>query len=229
MEGTNTGVRELKSPSQIVLASGSPRRHELLALSGWPYTVAPADVDETPIPEEDPRDYVLRIASHKAMATHAQVGENVLIVAADTTVAADGEILGKPANAPEALSMLRRLRGRTHEVYTALAVMWENELRTALAGSAVPMRAYTDSEMHAYVKTGDPFDKAGAYAIQHGGFHPVEEMQACYANVIGLPLCHLTRLMAEIGVKATQDVPASCQAHLGYDCPVYQQVLEGKL
>ena len=214
---------------EIVLASGSPRRRELLALGGWEYTVMPADVDESPLVGEAPQDYVLRIATDKAKTISAQVGESVLVIAADTTVVDDGEILGKPTDRADAQAMLKRLRGGMHQVYTGLAVAWNNELHTELANTDVPMRDFSDAEMLAYIETGDPFDKAGAYAIQHAGFHPVEDMQTCYANVVGLPLCHLTRLLVKIGVEPKNNVPIACQAHLAYDCPVHEQVLKGKL
>jgi predicted house-cleaning NTP pyrophosphatase (Maf/HAM1 superfamily) len=91
------------------------------------------------------------------------------------------------------------------------------------------MRAYTDQEIEDYIASGEPFDKAGAYGIQHAGFHPVEAMRGCYANVMGLPLCHLARTLARLGVTPPRDVPAACQAHIGYDCPVHQDVLEGRV
>ncbi|KAA3642261.1 MAG: septum formation protein Maf [Chloroflexi bacterium] len=213
----------------MVLASASPRRRELLALAGWEYSITPAAVDESPYLDEDPQEYVLRIASDKALAISAEVEEDVVVIAADTTVVDAGEILGKPADAVEAQAVLTRLRGRMHQVYTALAVKWRGELHTELAVTDVPMREYSDTEIDAYIQTGDPFDKAGAYAIQHSGFHPVENMQACYANVVGLPLCHLTRLFHKIGVQPATDIPVACQAHLAYDCPVHQKVLKGKL
>ena len=123
--------------------------------------------------------------------------------------------------------MLRRLRGRVHQVYTAVTLI---DLRTdrsitAVACSDVPMRAYTDDEIEMYIASGDPFDKAGAYAIQHNGFHPVENFAQCFANVMGLPLCHVVRALRQFGVEAPHDVPAMCQAHIRYDCPVFEEIL----
>ncbi len=140
--------------------------------------------------------------------------------------------------------MLERLRGRTHQVLTALAVVrlrteelaqraqarpskWRMECD--LCVTDVPMRQYSAAEMEHYIASGDPMDKAGAYAIQHRGFHPVESLQGCYANVVGLPLCHLLRTLRKLGVDSQADLPAACQATLGYNCPVYQQVLDGEI
>ena len=215
----------------LVLASNSPRRRQLMALGGWTFTLIPAEVDESPLPGEHPKEYVLRLAESKARAAAAVTPEAALVVAADTTVADGGEILGKPADARQAEAMLRRLRGRSHQVYTALAVLRSTDgwLLTDWCRTEVPMRLYSDEEMSAYIATGDPFDKAGAYGIQHEGFRPVEHLGGCYANVVGLPLCHLVRTLGKMGMAHGTDVPQACQAALQYDCPVYLQVLGGKI
>ena len=134
-----------------------------------------------------------------------------IIIAADTTVVDEGQILGKPANAYEAESMLRRLRGREHQVFTALAVVRRSEGFLALdwCVTQVPMRTYSDEEMYAYIATGDPLDKAGAYAIQHPDFSPVANLEGCYANVMGLPLCHLKRTLDAAGYPHGQKHPTS--------------------
>jgi MAF protein len=214
----------------LILASNSPRRKQLLALGGWDFSVAPAEVDERPLPGEGAADYVLRLAQEKAR-TAARAGAEGLVLAAETTGVEEGAILGKPRDAAEALDMLRRLRGRTHRVYTALAVLRTADglLLTDLCATDVPMRDYTEAEMQAYVSSGDPLDKAGAYAIQHAGFHPVERLEGCYANVVGLPLCHLARTLRKLGVQALVDVPAACQATLDYHCLVHEQVLRGDI
>ena len=214
----------------LILASNSPRRKQLLALGGWSFTLAPAEVDERPLPDEAAADYVLRLAQEKARAA-AQSGADGLVLAADTTVVDEGAILGKPADAAEARSMLRQLRGRTHQVYTALAVLrsTDGRLLTDRCVTDVPMRRYSDAEMEAYVGSGDPLDKAGAYAIQHAGFHPVEKLAGCYANVVGLPLCHLARTLRKLDVRPAADIPSACQAALGYRCPVYARVLSGEI
>ena len=210
----------------ILLASNSPRRKQLLALAGWPYRIQPAEVDETPLPGEPAEAYVLRLAESKARAA-AGSAEDGLVLAADTTVVDAGAILGKPNDADQALAMLRQLRGRSHQVLTALAVLQSRSgrLLTDVCVTDVPMRAYTEAEIEAYVASGDPLDKAGAYAIQHAGFHPVASLAGCYANVVGLPLCHLARMLRTLGLPPQADLPQACQAALGYQCPVYEQIL----
>jgi septum formation protein len=214
------------SQTILVLASGSPRRRELLALGGWTFTVRPADVDESPLPGEAPATCVLRLAESKANATSSHPGET--IVAADTAVVIDGTLLGKPRHQAESVEMLRRLRGRRHQVHTAIAVRRGDRLVTDLCTTDVPMRPYTDEEIDTYVATGDPLDKAGAYAIQHMDFHPVESLGGCYASVMGLPLCHFVRTLRWVGVTPAADVPVACQAFLQYTCPISEAVLRGE-
>jgi septum formation protein len=210
----------------IVLASNSPRRKQLLALGGWTYLVQPAEVDETPLPGEAAPAYVLRLAERKARAA-SNAGANGLVLAADTTVADERGILGKPRHTAEAQEMLRRLCGQTHQVFTGLAVLdtSNGHLITDLCVTDVPMRLYTEDEMQVYIASGDPLDKAGAYAIQHTGFHPVDKLEGCYANVMGLPLCHLVRTLRSLRVMPHTDVQQACQAELEYQCPVYAQIL----
>jgi MAF protein len=211
----------------LILASHSPRRRLLLGLTGWDFEIAPADIDEDVLPGETPRAYVLRLAETKARAVGAQGDGDDLVIAADTTVVADDQILGKPEDEAEAEAMLRRLRGRRHQVYTGLAVYHPeaDRLLTDLCETNVPMRAYSDAEMRAYVASGDPMDKAGAYAIQNDDFDPAPAIEGCFANVVGLPLCHLTRTFAKMGLSPEANVPASCQAALMYQCPVYEKIL----
>lgn len=215
----------------IILASNSPRRRELIRLAGWEFQIVPADVDEMPLPGEAADSYVLRLAEDKARAAAEMVEAGKLIVAADTTVADGADILGKPADADEARRMLVSLRGREHQVYTALAVFdpSSGEMVTELAATDVPMRDYTDDEIEAYIATGDPFDKAGSYAIQHPEFSPVTKLTGCYANVVGLPLCHLARAMRQFGRQPVGDLPVGCQSHLIYECIVYSEVQKGAL
>jgi septum formation protein len=212
--------------ARLILASNSPRRKQLLALSGWIFRVLPADVDETPLEGEPVDEYVLRLAAVKARAVAPFAEDGELILAADTTVADQGVILGKPEDAQEAFQMLSALRGRVHQVHTAVAVHdpADGRLHTDLASTDVPMRAYTDDEIQAYIATGDPFDKAGSYAIQHPGFKPVDSLGGCYANVVGLPLCHLERLLKQFGVASQEDIPQACQKTLGYDCAEYEYI-----
>ena len=217
----------------LTLASNSPRRRELLALTGWTFDVRPAAIDETPHSAEAPDVYVSRLARSKGAATAGLLPAGRLVLAADTIVADGPELMGKPEGPEQAASMLRQLRGRTHQVYTAIAVI-ETGLGNAprmaedRCRSNVPMRAYSDAEIDAYVATGDPLDKAGAYAIQHAGFHPVEQFSGCFASVMGLPLCHLVRTLRKLGITPPVDGSAACQASLEYDCPVTTGILRGE-
>ena len=211
----------------LVLASASPRRRQLLSLAGWQFSVAAADVDESQHPNESPSDYVLRLAETKARATKAD--EDQIVLAADTTVVDDREILGKPKDSAEATEMLRRLRGHTHQVYTGIALLRVGDglLLKDLCVTAVPMRDYSDEEVSAYVATGDPLDKAGAYAIQHPQFQPVANLEGCYASVMGLPMCHVILLMRKMDIQPAADVFAGCETLLEYQCPVSNSLLIG--
>jgi len=213
-------------PINLILASTSPRRKELLGLGGWKFKILPADVDETPLSGESPQDYVVRLAEEKARAVASQAQNHEMIIAADTIVADGGKILGKPVDAQDAFEVLQNLRGRSHQVYTAVAVYdpGSEKLLTDLAHTDVPMRDYTDAEIHAYIATGDPFDKAGSYAIQHPGFRPVDHLEGCRANVVGLPLCHLERVLKQFGVRTTIDIPAACQTSLQYTCTEFSNI-----
>lgn len=213
-------------PVKLVLASTSPRRRQLLGLSGWMFHIIPAYVDETPLPGESAQDYVLRLAEAKARAVAEQARANELILAADTTVADGEKILGKPTDGQDAFNMLQSLRGRVHQVHTAIAVYHpkDGQLLTDLASTDVPMRNYSDAEIQEYIATGDPFDKAGSYAIQHPGFKPVDHLTGCYANVVGLPLCHLERMLKNFGISPVHNLPLACQRTLQYTCTVYTKI-----
>ena len=214
----------------LVLASNSPRRRQMMALGGWPFLVMPAEVDESVLPGEASRAYVLRLAEEKARSAlerhRGQLLEEALLLASDTAVVVDGEILGKPADAAEAEWMLRRLRGRSHEVYTGIVALRVKNgvLLSDVCVTQVPMRPYSDQEIQEYIATGDPFDKAGGYAIQHAGFHPVTSLEGCYANVMGMPLCHLKRMLTIAGVSPQVDIARACQTAIQYDCPVYRYI-----
>ncbi len=216
---------------KILLASNSPRRRQLLALGGWDFYIVPADIDETPYPDEDPKEYVMRLAADKARAVAGAAQPGELVVAADTTVADGAEILGKPADADEARRVLVQLRDRTHQVFSAVAVYepTSEKMAVELAATDVPMRNYGDDEIEAYIQTGDPFDKAGSYAIQHPEFKPVDSLSGCRANVVGLPLCHLSRTLAVFGQPPEGDIAAACQRQLDYQCPVYSSILKGEV
>lgn len=226
-----------ETPS-LILASNSPRRRHLLTLAGWRFSVSAANVDESQLPNESPRDYVLRLAESKARATATAVaGKDQIVLAADTTVVDGTDILGKPTDQEEAIAMLTRLRGHTHQVYSGVALFrWgDGLLLKELCRTDVPMRDYSDEEIDTYVQTGDPLDKAGAYAIQHPGFHPVEMpsdewgMRGCYANVMGLPMCRVILMMRKINIPPDTDIFALCEASLGKECAVAEAILRGEI
>ncbi|HET9229561.1 MAG TPA: Maf family protein [Thermoanaerobaculia bacterium] len=175
-----------------MLASGSPRRRELLEGLGLRFRVRPVDLDESPLPGEAPRDYVLRLALEKATA-RVEPGE--LVLAADTTVVVDGEILGKPQDDEDARRMLRLLSGRDHSVLTGIALGDAAEVDE----TRVRFAPLSDAEIDWYVATGEPRDKAGAYAIQGLGSLFVESVEGNYWNVVGLPVPRLYRLFARLG------------------------------
>lgn len=179
---------------RLVLASASPRRAQLVGLLGLPVRLEPQDIPEEAHLLPDPPLGALSVALAKARACAAALRPGEVALAADTVVALDGRLLGKPADASDARAMLGALRARLHEVLTGVA-LHDGEGREwgAAVGTRVRMRAYTDAEVDAYVERGEPFDKAGAYAVQDRRFHPVERLEGCYLNVVGLPLCAVAR------------------------------------
>jgi septum formation protein len=213
----DSGIRRL------VLASGSPRRRQLLSLMGIPFIIKAAGVDESPLHGEPPTELVLRVSLAKAFAVQ-DVRPDELVIAADTIVVLDSEVLGKPADAQDASRMLHDLRGRSHMVYSGAAVWHPASRRVVckLGESAVWMRDYDGGEIAAYVASGDPMDKAGAYAIQHPEFAPVSRVEGCWLNVMGLPLCHLGNALIEFGVQVPSNVPGTCRAFSQRDCSVYR-------
>ena len=201
-----------------------------MALGNWIVSSCVPEVDESRLAGEAPADYVLRLAMAKAGVAVGDAADGTLVVAADTAVV-DGEtVLGKPVDAADAVQMLRRLRGRVHQVYTGIAVLkaGTDRAQTDVCVTDVPMRNYSDAEIEAYVASGDPLDKAGAYGIQHAGFHPVETMTGCFASVMGMPLCHLLRLLDRIQAALQTGLPGRCQTHLSYPCPVSSAILRGE-
>ena len=215
---------------RLILASGSPRRRQLLPLLGLPFVIKTVDIDERALDGEAPTELVLRVSQAKALAV-ADVRADELVVAADTIVVLDGQVLGKPVDAGDATDMLRRLRGRHHLVYSGVAVWYAAEQRMVreLAESSVWMRDYTGDELAEYVASGDPLDKAGAYAIQHPGFDPVSRVEGCRLSVIGLPLCHLQRALGSFGVVVPANVPGACQAFNQHNCAISSDLLmEGR-
>jgi MAF protein len=205
--------------NKLILASTSPRRKDLFSLFGFSFNIVPSDIDESRHSDESPPDTVLRLACEKAQKVVSEV--NGLVLAADTIVADGDELLGKPVDQADAKRMLLQLRGRVHQVYTGIALIdsQTGESYDDVCRTDVPMRAYTDAEIDAYLATGDPMDKAGAYAIQHPGFHPVENLSGCYASVMGLPICRLIPGLRQFGLEIPKEMPQRCEAYLDYRCP----------
>ena len=192
-------IEPVPDPRVLVLASGSPRRRQLLRGLGLDPRVRPVDIDETPEPGEQAVAYVLRLAAAKARARAAQDGDDggrELILAADTVVAVDGDLLGKPADARGARDMLRRLSGRGHQVSTGVAVLDPGADRLL---TAVVFAELSDREIAWYVASGEPMDKAGAYAVQGLAALFVERLEGNYSNVVGLPLPAVYRLLHRHG------------------------------
>ncbi len=196
----------------LVLASASPRRRELLAQAGYRFEVHPAHVPEEPLPGEDPINYVTRLARDKAEAVFRELtagsdpekdlrdGKSSLaVLGADTTVALDNTILGKPEDATDAARMLRLLSGRTHRVITGVAVVTANGAQVAAEATAVRFLTLSDEEIAEYVAGGEPMDKAGAYAIQGRAARWIPRIEGCYFNVMGLPLALVSTLLESCG------------------------------
>lgn len=186
------------SEPAVVLASGSPRRAALLQSIGVQFAIEPPDVDETELTGEDPRDYVRRIAGEKASA-RARPG--ALVIAADTTVALDGAIVGKPADRAAARAMLFALAGRTHRVHTGVALAAGATIVDAVVDSDVTFTPISDAELDWYLATGEPDDKAGAYGLQGAGNVFVERIDGSPSNVMGLPLATVVSLARDLGVE----------------------------
>ena len=185
---------------RVILASQSPRRRELLTLVGITHDVQPADIDETPWPDEAPIPHTERLATAKAQVI-ASRNPDALVIAADTIVVIDGAILGKPTDEAGARAMLRRLSGRTHEVCTAMVVAIGEQVRSEVVRVQVRFRTLDDDSIARYVKTGEPMDKAGAYGIQGYGATIVEHIEGDYFAVMGLSLVTVVRLAGQMGVS----------------------------
>lgn len=186
----------------IYLASRSPRRHELLLQIGVPHRILDIEVDESVRDGESPSDYVLRISQDKAEAglNSPDRSVNLPVLAADTCVVVDGRMLGKPADADEARWMLAQLSGRTHEVYTAVALDAER-LESRVSRSRVSFRPLTDREIDAYWHSGEPADKAGGYGIQGLGAMFINDLSGSYSGVMGLPLFETAELLGDAGIE----------------------------
>ena len=193
---------------RLILASQSPRRRDLLALIGLPHEVQPAHLDESVLPGEDPVVYAERLARAKASAVAARAPDAV-VIGADTIVVLDGEILGKPATTAEAEATLHRLSGRTHAVHTAVAVARDGRVVSGVESVRVTFRALTGAQVAAYVATGEPMDKAGAYGIQGYGAVIVARVEGDYFAVMGLALGRLVGLLDDVGIAYAFGRPAA--------------------
>ncbi|MBA3673241.1 MAG: septum formation inhibitor Maf [Gemmatimonadaceae bacterium] len=185
---------------RVILASQSPRRRELLTLIGIRHEVQPADIDESYLPGETPRSHVERLAREKA-ATVSALAPDALVIGSDTIVLVDGNVLGKPRDRVHAAEMLTRLAGRSHVVLTAVAVRRGGDERAGVEEVDVEFHPLSPGEIEAYIDTGEPMDKAGAYGIQGYGATIVRRVDGDYFAVMGLPLQRLVRLMADLGVR----------------------------
>jgi septum formation protein len=192
----------------LILASASPRRRELLTQAGFSFEVHPADIPEEPLENEDPADYVTRLAREKAEAVFRELtagnegmdGESLVVLGADTTVTLDRHILGKPEDQADAARMLRLLSGRTHRVITGVALVTAERAEVAAEVTSVRFLEMSDTEIAAYVATGEPMDKAGAYAIQGRAARWIPRIEGCYFNVVGLPLALVSKLLKSCGL-----------------------------
>jgi septum formation protein len=193
----------------LYLASGSPRRRELLTQIGVPFTVLSAQIDETPLPDETPTTYVERLARCKAEAGLALLavsdeGSSLCVLGADTAVVLDGQILGKPVDEAEAVAMLSALSNREHEVLTAIAVLDNERCEIRVVRSLVRFRSIQVQEAQAYWASGEPQDKAGGYAIQGLAAIFVASVHGSYSAVVGLPLCETAELLGRFGIPCWQ-------------------------
>ena len=194
----------------MILASQSPRRRELLGQMGFSFTVRPAKGEELPHPELTPAQLVEELARQKALEVSAEAASDDVVVAADTVVAIDGKVLGKPHDKAHAAQMLSALSGREHTVYTGVAVKRGKTLLVEHEATQVRFRPLTQREIDLYIQTGEPMDKAGSYGIQGCGALLVEGIRGDYFNVVGLPICRLGRMLAQVGEDALAHCAQKC-------------------
>lgn len=218
--------------TRFLLASQSPRRRQLLGLCGYPFDALNADVDEGSVSDPDPVQDCIQTARLKSEAVlHSlspSLHERTIVIAADTIVTLDGRILGKPRDEQDATNMLTALRSRVHEVHTGVTIVdVSSGLQILSCHSAnVRMRPYTEQEISIYVASGDPLDKAGAYAIQHPVFRPVEALEGCYLGVMGLSICHLLQVFEQLDLPFKADLELLKKAHNGFDCVLYDNIAQ---
>jgi MAF protein len=218
---------------EVFLASQSPRRQKLLRCLVDNFFVLRSEVQEVQLANESSQDLVQRLAEEKAQSAGNRIKRDdfpkALVIAADTAVVDQGEIIGKPKNHSEARRILNQLKGRTHQVVSGIAVFLpaQEQMLSQVVETDVKMRDYSDAEVEDYILSGDPFDKAGAYAIQNRNFQPVPFFNDCYANVMGLPLCNLSVMLKKVGYQSDHLVAECCQEAIEYQCPVFQEILAG--
>lgn len=195
----------------LILASGSPRRHELLGRFGVPFTVIPSGVDETPPADATPSEvaeFLARLKARDVAAHHP----GAFVLGADTLVTLDGLILGKPRDPADAARMLRLLRGRDHQVPTGVALVTsDGAIRSLVEVATVTMHPFTDVTISSYLATDEPYDKAGAYAVQGAGGALVASIQGCYTCVVGLPICRIAALLRDGGYPLPANPAAACR------------------
>jgi len=186
---------------KLILASASPRRAEILRAAGLPFTVLSSAIDETPYPNESPQEHVQRLAAAKAELVAARAVGPAIVIAADTVVTLEGKILGKPRSSEDARKMLEQLSGRTHSVLTGVMLIRlpDVERRSFVETTLVHFAQLTQEDILRYLATDEPYDKAGAYAIQGQAGRYIPRLEGCYYNVVGLPLAHVSRALAELG------------------------------
>lgn len=212
--------------THLLLASQSPRRRELIKLVGLPFSAISANVNESTITEPDPANNAVKTAELKAKTIFAKIpppSHRTIIVAADTIVALNKQMLGKPKNDNDAWHMLHVLRNRQHDVHTGMVLIdtRSGKMIEGVHTAVVTMRPYTDTEINTYIGTGDPRDKAGAYAIQHPQFKPVNHLDGCYLAVVGLSICHLLQMLTQLDVLTSPDLSTLDKAHQATHCPLY--------
>jgi septum formation protein len=209
-QGVQFPVDSFAKANKLYLASASPRRLELLKLAGFNPEILTLDVPEVQLTDEAPSDYGRRVATAKAVAGMAALGqaEHVLVLGADTEVVLDGRVFGKPDSSEAAAEMLARLSGRTHEVITAVAICTATQSECFIHSSAVRFKTLQPRDIAAYISTGEPFGKAGAYAIQGAAATFIDHLQGSFSSVMGLPIFETNALLNRFGVFATWQTPA---------------------
>lgn len=208
------------SMKKIILASGSPRRKELLTSLGLPFQVITSGASEDIDLSLPPEEIVKQLGEIKAQAVAKNLKEDALIIGSDTTISFEGKILGKPKDKEEARSILSMLKNNIHQVFSGIAIV-DNQTQKVVSGfvaTNIKMKNYSDNEMDKYISSGEPMDKAGSYAIQGEGGKLVEEIDGCYNNVVGFPLCKLTELLAHFDIVISKK-ECPCKLPSGSPCP----------